>query len=567
MKNQELAKIFSRIADSLEFKGENSFKISAYRKVARILNGYPKDIRQTWQENQLKEIPGVGEGIAKKIAEYLETGKMKKYQEVTRDVPEGIFHLLEIPGLGPKTVRLIYDKLGVQNLEDLKKVGADGSLARLFGIGDKKVENIEKGMERYLQVSQRLFLGVAFPAAEEIISLLRKKVKRISAAGSLRRMKETIGDIDILAAGKPAVIQVFTSLPIVKQVLVAGETKASVLVETNNLQVDLRLVQEECYGAALLYFTGSKDHNIKLRSMAKERGWKISEYGLFEGEKVLAAKEEEDIYRNLGLAYIPPELREDQGEIEAAAGGRLPDLITLDDIKGDLHVHSEYSDGVNSLPALAEQAQEMGYQYLAVCDHTRTASYAGGLSNKDLHRRNSEIDRVNQGFNQFRLLKGVEVEILQDGSLDYPEEVLAKQDFVLAAVHQGFRKDVTERMIKAMQNPFVNAIAHPTGRLISRREGYEVNLRKVMDEAVRTKTALELNAYYDRLDLNDGRCREAKEKGVKIVINTDSHNLGMFSYIRLGVGTARRGWLEKKDVLNTLNLKELRNYLKQPKKR
>ncbi|MFH0797426.1 MAG: DNA polymerase/3'-5' exonuclease PolX [Candidatus Omnitrophota bacterium] len=564
MKNQELAQIFNRIADSLEFQGENFFKISAYRKIARILNDYPKDIRQTWQENQLKEIPGVGEGIAEKIAEYLETGRMKKYQEITRDVPEGIFHLLEIPGLGPKTVRLVYDKLGVRSLEDLKRVITDGSLAKLFGMGDKKVENIEKGIERYLQVSRRFSLGVAFPAAEEIISLLQKKVKRISAAGSLRRMKETIGDIDILSAGKPAVIRDFISLPIVKQVLAAGETKASVLVETNNLQVDLRLVSEECYGAALLYFTGSKDHNIKLRSMAKERGWKINEYGLFEGEKVLAAKEEEDIYRNLGLVYIPPELREDQGEIEAAVKGRLPDLVTLNDIKGDLHIHSEYSDGVNSLQALAEQAQNMGYQYLAVCDHTRTASYAGGLSNEELDRRNSEIDRVNQKFDRFRLLKGIEVEILQDGSLDYPEEVLAKQDFVLAAVHQGFRKDVTERMIKAMQNPFVNAIAHPTGRLISRREGYEVNLQKVMEEAARTKTALELNAYYDRLDLNDGRCREAKEKGVKIVINTDSHNLGMFSYIRLGVGTARRGWLEKKDVLNTLNLKELRNYLKQP---
>lgn len=561
MKNQELSVIFDRLADILELKGELPFKVNAYRRVARLLTDYPEDIQLAYQENRLREIPGVGEGIAKKIAEYLQTGRMQKYEDAIHDVPEGLFKLLDIPGLGPKTLRLLHDKLSVGDIEGLKKVLTDGSLAGLFGMGEKKVENIRKGLERFQEFGQRISLGIAYPISEEIVEFLKKKVERISPAGSLRRMKETIGDIDILAAGGPEIIKEFISLPIVKQVLVSGETKASVLVREGT-QVDLRVVPEDCYGAALLYFTGSKDHNIKLRHMAKERGWKINEYGLFKDEKILAAKKEEDIYGRLNLSFIPPEMREDRGEVEAAAEGRLPKLIDLNDIKGDFHIHSEYSDGVDSLEQLAEKGRKMKYQYIVVCDHTRSAAYAGGLSVTEMRKRNEEIDRLNRSFSGFRILKGVEMEILADGSLDYPEEMLQKFDFVMAAVHQGFRKNVTERMVKAIKNPFVNAIAHPTGRLISRREGYEINLPKVMAAAAAADTFLELNAYYDRLDLNDVHCREAKKSGVRIVIGTDSHNLTMFDFMKLGVGTGRRAWLEKPDVLNTLSLKELLSILK-----
>ncbi|HEX2695779.1 MAG TPA: DNA polymerase/3'-5' exonuclease PolX, partial [Acidobacteriota bacterium] len=438
----------------------------------------------------------------------------------------------------------------------LKRVVADGSLARLRGMGAKKVDNIRRGIETRDRVRQRISIHEATLVADAVVAHLAKSplVGRIAAAGSLRRMKETVGDIDILAAGRDgaAIIRRFAACPETVRVLAEGETKGSIVVRTGptERQVDLRIVKESEYGAALLYFTGSKDHNIKLRGMAKERGMKISEYGIFKGTKRLAGRTEEDVYRVLGLPWIPPEMREDRGEIELALEGRLPAIVEYGDIRGDLHVHTNASDGTMTLNEVAERAKALGYAYAAICDHSRSVKYAHGLSVERLTDQMREIDRLNRGLKRFRLLKGSEVDILANGSLDLPEGILAKLDFVVAAVHSGFRKDVTARVLKAMENPYVTTIAHPTGRLISGREGYDVDIDKVLDGAKRSGKALELNAYYDRLDLNEHNLKKARELGVRISIGTDTHGPGGLEMMRFGAGVARRAWLRREDILN-----------------
>lgn len=552
-KNQEIAEIFEKIADALEFKGENLFRVNAYRKAARVLSELPEDIEELWKNGKLEEIPGIGKGMAEKIEEYLKTGKMKKYEEAISGIPDGLLELLNIPNLGPKTLSLAYKKLNVKNLDDLKRVIEDGSLAKLSRMGEKKVENIKKGIQLYEEGTSRIPLGIALPIVEEIINSLKNLTEKIAPAGSLRRMKETVGDIDILATGKDhkKIIETFTSLPMVKDVLAKGETKASVIVKQHNLQVDLRVIDKGCYGAALQYFTGSKAHNIKLRGMAKEKGLKISEYGVFKGDKKIAGETEEEVYEILGLKWIPPELREDRGEVEAALKDELPVLVKKEDIKGDFHVHSKYSDGVDDIRKIAEFAKKLGYHYIGICDHSKTSKIAGGLDEDALKRRNEEIDRINEEIKGIKVLKGMEVDILQDGSLDYPDKILEELDFVIAAIHQGFKKNVTERIKKAMENPFVDIIAHPTGRLLSGREGYEVRIEEIMEYAAEMGVALEINAYFDRLDLNDINVLKAKKMGIKLAIGTDAHNVGMLRYMDLGIGVARRGWLEKENLLNT----------------
>jgi DNA polymerase (family 10) len=563
MKNQELASIFARIGDALEIKGESGFKILAYRKAARILEDLTEDIETITKEKRLEKIPGIGSGIAKKIEEYLETGQMQKLSEALSVIPENLLDLLEIQNLGAKTIHIAHKELRVKNLDDLKKVIEDGSLAKLYGLGEKKVENIKKGIEIYEQAQERIPILEALNIVEEIISYLKKapQIGRLSPAGSLRRMKETVGDIDILATGKnrAKIIQYFTQFPGVSHVLAAGETKGSamILTERGERQVDLRIVDESEYGAALQYFTGSKAHNIKLRGMAKSKGLKISEYGVFRGEEKIAGFDEKEVYEALGLPLILPELREDRGEIELALKNQLPQVVDYSDIKGDLHVHSLYSDGHLSIKELAKLARAMNYEYLAICDHSQSVKYAHGLSPERLRNQIKEIDELNQEFKDFRILKGIEVDILQDGQLDLPEEMLKELDIAIAAVHIGFKKKVTERILQAMANPFVTAIAHPSGRLISKREGYEVDLEKVLQGAQRTGKALELNAFYDRLDLNEFYLKKAKEMGIKISIGTDTHYAQGLQMMRLGVGIARRGWLEKKDILNCLGYKEI----------
>jgi DNA polymerase (family 10) len=571
MKNKEIASLLSRIGDALEIKGELGFKIAAYRKAARVLEDLSQDIEKIARENKLQQIPGIGSGMAKKIQEYLETGNMKKYQEALSDVPEGLLDLLDIQNLGARTIHLAHKELGVKNLQDLKKVIQDGTLARLHGLGQKKVDNIKKGIEIFEQSQERISISEALDIVEEMIAHLKKSplVGRLSPAGSLRRMKETVGDIDILATGKSGVqiVNHFTKFPGVSRVLAAGETKGSVMISTpeGERQVDLRIVDESSFGAALQYFTGSKAHNIKLRSMAREKGLKISEYGVFQSEKKIAGYNEKEVYITLGLPLIPPELREDRGEIDAALKGELPQLVEDSDIKGDLHVHSQYSDGVLSLKELARLAKDLGYQYIAVCDHSQSAKYAHGLSPERLEQQIEEINRLNQDLRGIKILKGTEMDILQDGRLDFPDKLLKELDLVVAAIHSGFKRNVTERISRAMENPYVSIIAHPSGRLISKREGYDVDLEKVLQEAKNKGKALELNAYYDRLDLNEYYLRKAKQLGVQISIGTDTHSPGGLRMMHFGVGIARRAWLEKKDILNCKNYKQLMEMLRHRK--
>ena len=570
MKNRELALAFERIGDALEFRGENPFKIIAYRRAARILNDLTEDIEVIHAKGALRSIPGIGEGIAKKIDEFLRTGKMKKYEEVVGDIPDGFLELMAIPNLGPKTLGLANKELGVRSLSDLKRVILDGSLARLPRMGEKKVANILKGIERFEVSKERISLGEAFPLVTRVTDRLRqlKEVHQVSPAGSLRRSKETVGDIDILVSAETGreVIRAFTHMPEVEERLAEGDTKGSVVMAGGH-QVDVRVVPENSYGAALQYFTGSKAHNVKLRSMARERGLKISEYGVFKGERKVAGKTEEEVYGILNLPWVPPELREDRGEIEAAMKGKLPSLVEYVHIKGDLHVHSDYSDGAASLEEIAEEAKRLGYEYVAICDHSKSVRYAGGLSEERILEQLEHIARLNEKIGNFTILAGTEVDILQNGTLDYPDRLLEKLDIVVAAIHMGFKQNCTERMQKAMDNPHVDVIAHPTGRLISSREGYQIEIHKIIEKAAATGTALEINAYYDRLDLSDVNVRTAKEYGVHLSIGTDAHNLHQLWMMKLGVGVARRGWLEPEDLLNILPVDALRDFVNVKRKR
>jgi len=565
MKNKELASIFARIGNALEIKGEMGFKIIAYRKAARILEELTEDVEIVTREKRLEKIPGIGKGIAEKIEEYLQTGQMFKYKEVLTGIPENLLELLEIQNLGAKTIHIAYKELGIKDLKDLKKIIKNGSLARLHGLGEKKVENIKKGIEIYEQAQERIPIYEAMRIVEEVIDYLKKAplIGRLSPAGSLRRMKETVGDIDILATGKNGakIINYFTQFPGVSRVLAAGETKGSAMISTEKgeRQVDLRIVDESEYGAALQYFTGSKAHNIKLRFMARSKGLKISEYGVFRNEKKIAGFNEKEVYETLNLPLIIPELREDRGEIELAQQNKLPQVVDYSDIRGDLHIHSLYSDGNLSIKELAEIAGAMKYEYIAICDHSQSAKYAHGLSPERLKEQIKEIDTLNKKYKDFKILKGTEVDILQDGQLDFPDELLKELDIVIAAIHTGFKKNVTERIIQAMENPWVTIIAHPSERLISRREGYDVDLERVLQEAQRMGKCLELNAYYDRLDLNEFYLKKAKEMGIKISIGTDTHYAKGLQMMRLGVGIARRGWLEKKDILNCLSYDNLKD--------
>lgn len=559
MKNKELARIFDRIADALEFKGEMVFRVLAYRKAARVLDDLVEDVEVLHRDGKLDELPGIGAGIAKKIIEYLETGKMKKYKEVTKGIPESLLKMLDIQNLGPKTLSLANKKLRIKTLADLKRVIASGKLVQLPQMGDKKVENIRKGIELYEKGHERLSIAVAEKVATEIITYMKDnaRIKDISPAGSLRRWKETIGDVDILVTGKDGakIVEVFTKYPNTERVLAGGDTKGSIMVE-GGVQVDLRIVEPKSYGAAMQYFTGSQEHNVRCRNIARTKGMKLSEYGLFKGEKMVAGRTEAEVYNLLGLGYIPPELREDRGEIEAALKKKLPRLVELKQIRGDLQMHSSYSDSEATIIQLADFAASLGYEYILITDHSQSAKYAHGLEIERLHKQWKEIDKINQK-SKVRVLKGIEVDILRDGKLDYPDKMLKQLDLVVASIHQGFTKNVTERICAAMDNQYVDMIGHPTGRLISSREGYILDLHKVMEKAVETGTWLELNAYWDRLDLSDVNLRAAKEMGIKISIGTDAHDLKGLLWMKFGVATARRGWLEPKNVVNTYPVKKL----------
>jgi len=566
MKNKELADLFAKMADILEFKNENPFKISAYRKASRVLGDLTQDIQEIAESGGLKKVPGIGEGMAQKIEEYLKTGKISKYEEVKKGVSDELIAMMEIPGMGPKTLAMIHQEKKISNLSGLEKAIENGSLIDLPGMGEKKAKNIKRGIELLKASKGRMNLGIAFPLAKRIVEALREKTgsRKIEWAGSLRRMRENIGDIDILATGPnhEKMIHAFTHLPEVKQVLASGETKASVIAE-GGVQIDIRVVEEDSYGAALQYFTGSKGHNIHLRGIAKAKGIKINEYGIFKGEKKIGGKEEKDVYQALGMDWIEPELREDRGEIEAAQKKHLPKLVDEPEIRGDLHVHSKASDGTASIEEIAKAAQKRGYQYVAICDHSKSLKIARGLDESRLLKQMEEIDRINEKLKGFQILKGTEVDILTDGKLDLPDKVLEKLDFVVAAIHSGFKQEkekMTKRIVRGLENPFVHCLAHPSGRLLGARAPYEVDIDEVMEAGKRNGKALEINATLERLDLDDIHSRKAKEMGIKLAIGTDAHHLDQLWMISLGVGVARRGWLESQDLLNTLPLKGILNW-------
>jgi DNA polymerase (family 10) len=567
MKNKEIAAVFSSLADILEIRGEDQFRINAFRRVSRIIDDLSTDVADLVESGEVLKVSGIGKGTAGAIEEYLETGKIKRYEDARKTVPKGLLELLSVPGLGPKTIGLLWKKLGVKSLAGLKRTLRGGKILDLPGMGAKKVENIQAGIRAYESRSGRMTLGSILPDAEAIVEELREAtgLEAISLAGSVRRSRETIGDIDVLvaAATPAAAIKAFTGLSCVEEVLAAGSTKASVRVE-GALQIDLRVVEPASWGAALLYFTGSKDHNVHLRGLAQDKGLKLNEYGLFKGERRLASRTEEDVYRKLGMDFIPPELREDRGEIEAAIEGTLPELVELTDMRGDLHVHSNWSDGHATIEEMARAAKLMGYRYISMNDHTHSLGIAHGLDVERLAAQREEIDAVNKRLKGFTVLAGTEVDILSDGSLDFPDEVLEELDVVVASIHSGFGQSsdrITGRILSAMEDPHVDIIAHPTGRLLGSREAYAVDMGRVIEGAAETGTALEINAYYERLDLNDADARRAAEHGVKIAVSTDAHHPDQLWMMDLGVRTARRAWLTRENVLNTLTLAPLRKTL------
>ena len=565
IKNIEIAKVFDDIANILKIKDENKFKIRAYERVAIAIENLPMEVETLYRAGQLNEIPGVGAAIAQKIEELIETGKLEYYENIKKDIPSGVLELLQVSEVGPRKAKLFYEELAIDSIKKLEEAAHEHKLQNLPGMGEKAEKNIIRGIELYNKREKRALLGVALPIAEEIIHQLRRsdQVSQINIAGSLRRKKDTIGDIDILVTSKQPeeVMNRFIHLPLVKEILAEGLTKSAILTQ-QDVHIDLRVVEPDSYGAALQYFTGSKAHNVRLREMAVKMGLKVNEYGVFQikDDQKIAGKDEREIYQSMGIPFIMPELREDRGEFEAAQKNQLPSLVNLDDMQGDLHIHTLFSDGLNTIEEMVQKAKEKGYQYIAITDHSQSLQIAGGLNEKRLEEQMKMIDKMNQNLADFTVLKGIEVDIKSDGTLDLPDEVLQKLDIVIAAIHSGFkqgRAQVMERLIRAMKNPYVHIIAHPTGRIIGYREPYDVDMQEIIRIAAQTKTALEINASPERMDLNDIYAKSAGEKNVQLSLGTDAHQLAALDDMSYGISIARRGWLEKKDILNTLSLSEL----------
>ncbi len=568
MKNLEVALIFRDIARILEIKGDNPFRIRAYLKAAQNIEALTEEVEVLIKAGALTKIPGIGKDLEEKTKEIVSTGRLKFYEELKKTVPSGVIEMLSIPGVGPKTAKLLYEELGIKDIPTLEKMARLGNLKGLPHLKEKTEENIIRGIELLKKGRERMDLATAINISQTFVNTLKKlrEVKNISPAGSLRRMKETVRDIDILVSSKKSekIMDTFTSLSLVKEVLAKGPTKSSVLTK-ENIQVDIRVVEENSFGAALLYFTGSKEFNIKLRQIAQKKGLKINEYGVFKNAKRLAGKTELEIFKLLGLEFIEPELREDRGEIELAKENRLPKLVELSDIKGDFHVHSKWSDGNNSIKEMAEKAKALGYEYITITDHSQSLKVAGGLSVKELNQKRAEIGTLNKSLKGFRIFFGTEVDIDSEGKIDYKDEVLSEIDIVVAAIHSGFKQSkehLTKRLIRACQNKHVDIIAHPTGRLWGTRDSYELDMDELLKVCRDTGTSLEINAFPQRLDLNDLNCKKAKELGVLLALGTDAHFLDQLEYMGLGLSVARRAGLEKRDILNTLSLEDLFKRLK-----
>ena len=567
--NADIAAIFDEIADLLEIQGANPFRIRAYRNAALTLGNQAQEARSLLEKGEdLTRLPGIGDDLAAKIREIVDTGRCSLLERLQRELPPAVTELLKIPGLGPKRVKALYHYLEVQTVEQLYRAARDGRIRTLPGFGEKTELNILQAMETHAGQTHRFKLAVAAQYADALTAFLQAiaGVNQVTVAGSFRRMRETVGDLDILvtADANSPVMQRFTAYDEVAEVLSAGSTRASVVLKSG-LQVDLRVVAQTSYGAALHYFTGSKSHNIAIRRIAQKLGLKINEYGVFRGAERIAGGDEASVYKSVGLPFIPPELREDRGEIEAARAGRLPRLVEFADLRGDLHAHTKATDGHDSLREMALAARALGLDYLAITEHSRRLAVAHGLDPQRLARQCDEIDRLNPELDGITLLKGIEVDILEDGSLDLPDEVLGRLDLVMGAVHSQFnlsRARQTARILRAMDHPHFTLLAHPSGRLIDRRAPYDVDMLRIIRHAKDRGCFLELNAHPERLDLLDSQCQMAKEEGVLVSINSDAHSTFDFANLRYGVGQARRGWLEKDDVLNTRPLDALRRLLK-----
>jgi len=566
MRNKELAALLYMIADLLDIKGEE-FKPNAYRRAARVMEMMEEDIEVLAAGQKLKDVSGIGKAIAEKTTEYLKTGKVAVLEELRKEIPQGVVEMLDIPGVGPKTAGLVWKELGITDVEGLRKAVQEHRLLMLKGFGVKKEAKILRGIEFLAEAKKRTAIGVALPLAEEIVRLVRASapVINMSYAGSLRRMRETVGDLDFLAVSskREEVVRAFTSMQFVREVVVAGDTKATVILDSG-IQADLRVLDEDSWGSGLQYFTGSKDHNVHLRTIAQRQGLKLSEYGVFRGEEQIAGATEEGVYRSLGMQYIEPEMREDAGEIEAAQEGRLPRLLTMADVHGDFHVHTNLSDGGDSLDAMIDAARARGYAYVGISDHSMSLKVARGVSVDDLMKRRDEIRAINQTSGDFRILLGTECEILANGDLDYPDEVLKELDYVIASVHSKFNmqiEEMTDRVLAAVNHPYVNILAHPFTGMVQRREPIQLDLERIAEEAAERGTALEINAFPDRLDLSGPQARLAREKGAKLVIDTDAHSTGHLACMRFGVGTARRGWLEPDDVVNCWPYERVKEFL------
>jgi DNA polymerase (family 10) len=569
VQNADIADIFSRVANLLEIEGANPFRVRAYRNAASTLENLPRNVADMVEdEEDLSRLPGIGKDLAEKIAEIVHTGRLKQLEEVQGRTPAELNELMNISGLGPKRVSKLFHELGVTNRSELKAAAEKKKIRALEGFGEKTEQSILEALSKVDPGEQRVTLTEAEQRAAPLIDYLQNSrgIKKITVAGSYRRRKETVGDLDILVTCKKDsnVMNRFAGYEDVQKVVSKGSTRSTVVLKSG-LQVDLRVLPQIGYGAGLHYFTGSKTHNIAVRKRGVERKFKINEYGVFKGKERVAGKTEEEVYKTVGLPYIEPELREDRGEIEAAEKGRLPNLIRQKDIRGDLHAHTTATDGRASLHEMAKAAKKLGYDYLAVTDHSKKVTMARGLDESRLAEQIEEIDRLNEKLDHFRVLKGIEVDILEDGSLDLSDEILQALDLRVCSVHYNQnlpRKKQTRRILKAMENPYFNILGHPTGRLIGQRDPYDIDLEEVMKQARENGCFLEVNAEPERLDLTDSHCKMAKEIGVKVAISTDAHGTESLGFMRFGIDQARRGWLEADDVINTRSLTELMQLLK-----
>ncbi len=565
--NSDIVKVFYEIADLLDLLGE-TFKPRAYRRAARSIEALSEDLADIATRSELEDIPGVGKAISQKIQEFLKTGKVRALEELRAKVPSGLVELLRIPDIGPKTVQKLHEKLGVSTIEQLREALEEHRVRDLPGFGERSEESIRRNLELYIKQQQRSPINTVYHLAQKLLNVLGglSGVEKIEVAGSLRRWRETVGDLDILIASEKSepIMSAFTQLPDVKQILAHGPTKSSIIIR-DGMQVDLRVVKPENFGAALQYFTGSKAHNIALRRIAQKRKWKLSEYSLSDKRdgRIIAQRTEEEIYEALGMPWVPPELREDTGEIEAALENQLPKLVELSDIRGDLHVHTKWSDGRDTVESMAQAAIERGYEYIAISDHSKRIKIAKGLAETKLREQIEAIQKIDEELSDIRILSGVEVEILSDGSLDFSDDVLAETDVVTASIHydtRGSEEEMTERLVSAMKNKYVDILAHPTGRLVGERPPYSVNLDKLMETAKHYHVFLEINSH--RLDLPDVEARRAKDRGLKLVVNSDAHWANGFEIIKFGLAVARRAWLEATDVINTLPFSKLHRILK-----